>query len=603
MPTPAEHRLPQNRYRNLVLISLLALSGRRPAHGLLERAHRVVTGALPRGRRQPRPREYARVRRQVLRRSLFPRGWHPRGATGLRVSPLEGAGGEAVALEGLEGLDARTRAAYALLRVEGMAPGDARALLASVGVRDADGAVERALTVQEDLRFPDPTVVRVNGRGALLDRRGLAVAAGAACLAVLSLSLTAAEPGAETFGSAARTAPVALADAPAEDTWRERFRLDLTAWHPQGTAVGDEHLVRRALAVWTGRATTGDPARAGGAPGTPALTSAGSGPATAVPRAPRLLFAGEVADREVVLLHDGPWVARYTAAGGDEDVEVFAEPDGGVAHWPALRLADTDAGTHYLLPPWVTEAATAPLGEAGARWSDIPHEDGVTGAVAAGGHCGVGPVLRLRAPEVAHGQAYTAIDLGGPGTAHLGYMPPPPAEIRRLGPHEVLDPANGFDLWGLVACAGAPPHEPVSTATAWEFARQELPGGGDGRWVCVRYGTQDGGGLARAVLVATTGEGTDTVVAGERRSGWDCSNLNRQVVAGTWWQDGDGRWHYLAAASREASRVVVRGGAEGTGENGEPVAVEGPRSGGPPSAEVELSALDARGDEMTVLTG
>jgi hypothetical protein len=104
MPDPPESDAPRHPYRNLVLLSLLTLSGGRPAHGLLEHAHRLVTGALPRGRRRPRPRAYPRVRRRVLRRSLRPRGWHLRGgAAGLRLSPLDGAGGEALAVEGPEG--------------------------------------------------------------------------------------------------------------------------------------------------------------------------------------------------------------------------------------------------------------------------------------------------------------------------------------------------------------------------------------------------------------------------------------------------------------------------------------------------------------------
>jgi hypothetical protein len=95
------------------------------------------------------------------------------------------------------------------------------------------------------------------------------------------------------------------------------------------------------------------------------------------PGAPALLFAGEVADRVVVLLRDGPRVARYTREDGEELLEVFAEPGNGVANWPALRLADTDAGTHYLLPPWVSEADTASggaegTGESGASVLEVP---------------------------------------------------------------------------------------------------------------------------------------------------------------------------------------------------------------------------------------
>lgn len=601
MPALPESEPPRHPYRNLVLLSFLTLSGSRPPHGLLEHAHRLVTGALPRGRRRPRPQAYPRVRRRVLRRSLRPRRWHLRGgAAGLHLSPVDGSGGEARLLEGLEGLDTRERAAYGLLRVEGLSAEEAAALLSSVGVRDASGAVARALEAGGEHRLPDPTVVRVSGRGPLLERRALAAVAVLAGLALVALSLGTARTVAPVLSPG--PAPVALADAPDGQVWRERFRLDLTAWHPRGDAVGDEQLVQRALRAWSAHSAEGG-ADAGPVRGRTAGVAARAAGDSAVPapRAPRLVFAGDVDGQEVVLLHDAPWVARYTDDGSRERVEVFDEPGNGVANWPALRLADTAEGTRYLLPPWVTEAAYAPLGGQEPDWTDLAHGDGVTGPVPSDERCGVGPALRLRAPEVAHGQPYTAIDLGGQDTAHLGYMPPPPGEIRRLGPHEVLDADSGFGLWGLAACAGEPPAEPVRTATAWEFARQELPGGGTGRWVCVRYGAHDGGGLARTLLVADTDAGTDTVVAGEREGGWECSNLDRQVAAGTWWQDGDERWHYLAAASREADRISVRGAASGSAEGGEALAVEGPEGGDPPAEEVGLVAVDARGEEMTVL--
>ncbi|MBQ1080770.1 hypothetical protein [Nocardiopsis sp. B62] len=583
MPAPLEQRLPPNPYRNLVLLALTTLSGHRDSPGLLEDAHRLVTGALPRGRRHPRPHEYARTRRRVLRRALHPRSWHPRGQAGLRVSPVDGIGGEARALEALDGLDAPARAAYTLMRLESLDARATAALLGSVGVRDAAAVVERAREVATDLPLPDPTVVRVSGRGSWVHRRGLVAATGALVLVVAAVGMTTADTGGGTSTAMLASSPPRLAGATAPEAWRESFRLDLTAWHPRGDAVDDDALTRRALAAWSEQ--EGQP-----------------------PGAPRVLFAGTVAEREVVLLHDGPRVARYTrgddgTGSGTELVEVFAEPVNGVANWPALRLTDTDEGTHYLLPPWVTEAATAPLGQPDADWSEVGVRDGVTEHLPTGRHCDVGPVLRLRAPEVAHGEPYSAIDLGGLDTAHLGYMPPPPSEIRRLGPHEVLDSERGFDLWGDLACAGDTPEEPVRTVTAWEFAVQELPGGGEGRWTCVRFGGHDGGGLARAVLVTRTEAGTGTVLAGEREGGWDCSNLNRQVAAGTWWRDDDSRWHYLAAASREVTSLTVAGGAEGSAEGGESaLAVTGPRSEMPPATEVDLTALDAEGEPMTVLS-
>ncbi|MGW9350142.1 hypothetical protein [Nocardiopsis flavescens] len=579
MPTPQAHPLPRDPYRNLVLLALLTLSGRPPVHDLLQSAHRLVSGALPWGRRSPRAHEYPRVRLRVLRRALRTGRPRPRrGSAGLRVSPVDGPGPFERALEPLDGLDPAARAAYALLRVEALAPEEAAALLRRAGAADPEAALGRAASVPGGYRPPDPTVVRVSGRGAPPARGALTAAgAGLLVLALAALALTSSESRPERSAPVAAPVSVTYADDP--QAWRESFRLDLTAWPARGGAVGDGELADAALAAWT--AHDGRP-----------------------PRDPRLVFAGRVDGADVVLLHDTPWTARYTRSGDSEEVEVFSEPENGVANWPAVRLSESAEGVRYLLPPWVTEAASASLGAPEQGWSEVARdEDGVTAPLAGDVHCGTGPVLRLRAPEVAHGQPYTVIDLGGPATAHLGYMPPPPAEIRRLGPHEVLDPGNGFELWGEAACAGGPPREPVVTATAWEFAVQDLPGGGSGRWVCLRYGTGDGGGLARALLVATTDEGTETVVAGEGGGGWECSNLDRQIVAGTWWQDTDERWHYLAAASREAAEVRVSGAVEEDGE-GPVLAVPGPRRGdGPPASPVEVGAVDVHGNDMTPLTG
>ncbi|GAB2511882.1 hypothetical protein [Nocardiopsis aegyptia] len=573
MPNPAEQPLPRDPYRNLVLLALLTLSGHAPAHDLLQQAHRAVTTALPWGRRNPRAHEYPRVRRRVLRRALRLRGTHRR--TGLRVAPVDGPGPLASSLAPLDGLDPAARAGFALVRIERLAPERAIALLRSVGVSDPERALDRAVAVPDGFRPPDPTVVRVSGRGAP-PGRPLLLMAGAVGLSLgLAAALTGSAPSARQVDPLSPEVTVtALTNTRA---WRESFRLDLTVWHARGDATGDEALVDEAVAAWSERGQA--------------------------PRDPRLVFAGRVDGREVVLLHDAPWTARYTRDGGDAEVEVFAEPANGVAHWPALRLSETAEGARYLLPPWVTEAAWASLGAAEDGWSAAEwDEHGVTGPLPVAEHCGTGPVLRLRAPEVAHGQPYTVVDLGGGSTAHLGYMPPPPTPIRRLGPHEVLDPEHGFDLWGEVACAGEAPSGSVSAATAWEFAEQDLPGGGTGRWVCVRYGTHDGGGLVRAVLVADTEDGTETITAGERHGGWECSNLNRQVAAGTWWQSDAGRWHYLAAASREVAGLRVSGAVEGGGD-GPVLAADGPRRGdGPPDGAVTVSAVNVHGDPMTSLT-
>lgn len=130
MPTPLEQRLPPNPYRNLVLLALTTLSGHRDSPGLLEDAHRLVTGALPRGRRHPRPHEYARTRRRVLRRSLHPRSWHPRGQAGLRVPAAARAAGPACASAG-------TTAAGWLARCWSLGPAGERGLWWPGSVRAA----------------------------------------------------------------------------------------------------------------------------------------------------------------------------------------------------------------------------------------------------------------------------------------------------------------------------------------------------------------------------------------------------------------------------------------------------------------------------------
>ena len=575
MSNPAEHSLPRDPYRNLVLLALLTLSGRTPAHELLQRAHRLVTTALPWGRRSPRAHGYPRVRRRVLRWALSARGTRRR--AGLRIAPVDGLGPLAQSLAPLDGLDPAARAGFALVRIERMAPDEAAALLRSVGVTAPEEALERAASVPGGYRPPDPTVVRVSGRGTPPARPVLLVAGAAAlALAVAASVLVGSAPPAGPGGTV--SPPVTATALTNTQAWRESFRLDLTAWHARGDAVGDEALVREAVAAWSDHGH--------------------------VTRDPRLVFAGRVDDRDVVVLHDAPWTARYTRDGSDAETAVSAEPVNGVANWPALRLSETAEGVRYLLPPWVTEAAWASLGAPQDGWAEAARDGhGVTDPLPAAEHCGTGTVLRLRAPEVAHGQPYTVVDLGGHATAHLGYMPPPPAEIRRLGPHEVLDTENGFDLWGRVACAGDAPREAVATATAWEFARQELPGGGTGRWVCLRYGTLDGGGLARAILVASTEDGTETVTAGERSGGWECSNLDRQVAAGTWWKAPGGRWHYLAAASREVDRLRVSGPVEDDVDDSAALAAAGPRRGdGPPAEPVAVSAVDVHGDAMTSFT-
>ncbi|PSK97483.1 hypothetical protein CLV63_108204 [Murinocardiopsis flavida] len=586
-------------YRSLVRIAYLVLPGSRRDQQRLYQAHRVVAEALPGREAELSESAYAEVRLTVLRRALSPRRRVRSRPSWVRMLPAIGFGDDVALFGALDELAPETRAAYALAFLERLEPSVVRDLLVECGVGEPATAITEAAALGRRLEMSkehqerlldrppfDPTIVRVYARPTTAHRGRRVAAAGAALVLCAGALLVVGR-----YGGGFDAAPAARADGATDarsvpaGTWRERFRLDLGAWNARGGLRGDDALVRRALKAW------------GDAPASRAHGGASDAPPMGEPH---LLFAGEVDGSDVVVLYEEPRVVRYIERGDTRRADIHPAPGAGAANWPALRLTEGADGVRYLLPPWVTSAATAELADSAPDWAELATEGGVTEPVRpnGGAKCAVDSVLRLRAPGVAHGQPYTAVDTGSFATAHIGAMPPPPAEIRRLGPHELTDEAS-FQLWSKIGCRTGIPDESVETATAWEFAEGELPGGGRARWVCTRLGYADGDGRARMTLLATTGDGTEAVDVGTRDNGWDCSNLGRRIAGGTWWRADSGRWHYVAAASRDALVIRASGGADGE-EEGQTLAIAGPKDGDRPGAAVELAATGPDGEPMTV---
>ncbi|WP_018657945.1 hypothetical protein [Actinomadura flavalba] len=575
--------MPDTHYRRLVRLAYLVLPGDLEPEDRLAAAHRIVHRAAP---QELTDETYPAARDRVLRRALRgPGRRRARLGPWLRARPAAPRDDDLRLTGGLAALTPGQRAAFVLRHVEELPPEATHVRLSTLGVPDPAGALAAADALGGEqpaqdaaTRFArpplDPTIARLSA-APRRSRLPLGLGAVAAALVVLA-GLAVATGG--LGGDGARTAfgdtrlerPATVAAG----TWRRTTRLDLHAWNPRGAGTGDAELTGAAVRAW--RADPGGP------------------PA----ERPSLLYAGELDGRRIVLLHDGRRVARRTGA----RLETF--PAGRTLPGGASPLEL--APGRYLVPPWVTGVRTAELAGT-ARWRTVPVRGGVTAPIpAAGGRCWRGPVLQLRQPEIAHGRPYTMTDLGALTSANLLYQPPPPAPVRRLGPHQIDGEPEarpeGFALWARLGCTAAAPttlreRADVESATAFEFWAGRLPdGGGTGRWVCVRYAFTDGGSAVRAVLLDARG-GT---VTGARSGTWDCSRLARDVASGAWWRSPQGRWHYLAAGSRRVTVLAARGPFARPAVAGGLLTARGPVAVRPPAGAVTLTAR-AGGEAVPVL--
>ncbi|MEV0588356.1 hypothetical protein [Nonomuraea sp. NPDC050310] len=586
-------------YRDLVWLAYLVLPAGAGEERRLVLAHRLAAAALT---RRGRPTDPVELRRVFLRRVLPGRtpwgrlggraarwrAWWWRAVpgagrlaaveavpaltadpgraltgnpgpslTGNSGSALTGNAGPAPSLDAVEftrrlqALSPAGRAAYALRRLEGRPAEEVVSILDGAGADDPAAALAEAEALEEGRPAYDPTLARLYGRPARVPVKaaaGLTVCALAAVVVVPDL--TAERPG--IAGTPQQAGPRLIIASPG--AWRAGTDLDLTTWPARGGLTGDRALTGRALARWPG----GDTA---------------------------LLYAGEVAGSRVVLLRRPGQVARYTERGERRELEVFPEPRTKPDGASPLELA----GGHYLLPPWVREVSTAPLTGSAPRWRAVAVSDGVTAAVppARKGACWQGPVVRLRAPEIAHGRPYTMLDFGALTLANAFYQPPPPAEINRFGPYELDEAAGGFTAWKGLGCAVERPEGEIQSAMAWEFWAGRLPEGVAGRWICLRLADASGGSTVRGVLLA----GRRASVTPARPGSWDCSRLRRDVVAGVWWKAPSGKRYYVAAGSRRVTRISLDGRS-----------VAGRDASGRELPErPELSARNELGEPVTVL--
>ncbi|MDL4774635.1 MULTISPECIES: hypothetical protein [Thermomonosporaceae] len=593
-------------------MAFLVLPGELEQHDRLVAAHWIVNHSRPRdGRPGEIDEVYARLRDRVLRAAMRPQGRAGvRLGPWLRARPAAASERDAALAGALARLTPQARAAYVLRHLEELPGTSVRGRLEALGVADPDAALRDAALL--DLEIPpltpdelpgrpalDPTIASLYGRRRRFARPRRPVFVAGAVAVVLAAGGTVLLDGglgsARTSGPAARRPDRVTRTGPGE--WHRTTRLDLDAWPARGDLANDAGLVAEALAAWNGTGGTG---------GTGVSREARGGADAGPPdRDPQLLYAGTIGSSRVALLHDAQRVARYTAAPGGRRIEIF--PEGRLLPGGAGPLKVAPA--RYLVPPWVTGFRAAALGAERARWRRVPLTDGLTGEVAAAarGGCWRGPVFELRQPEIAHGRPYTMADLGDLQSANLLFQPPPPAPVRRLGPHQIdsapeAAPA-GFALWGRLGCTPAAPaghaapagpasrsaggRGDVESATAWEFWSGALPDrGGPGRWVCTRYAFGDGGSATYALLLDTRG----AVLAGRHADTWDCSRLQRDIAAGAWWRSPNGRWHYLAAASRRVAALTARGPFARPAVRGGLLIARGPAGDRPPAGRVTLLA-------------
>ncbi|MFJ9037093.1 hypothetical protein ACIRF8_10970 [Streptomyces sp. NPDC102406] len=618
-------------YTALVRLAYLTLPAALSRHRRVLMAHAAAQRALPGARpvRVPGPRTEAApartedaLRVRVLRAALAgahrPTGWPavlppPRALMprlplvwGLRLFPRAG-GAEEIALgQALAGASAPARAAFVLRRVDGFPAGRTAALLGAAGVTDPEAVVREAAALDAGAGAPAEALLRsqefdacsVQTRPTDLIRRGrrkrAAWAVGA--LAVITAVVLTAPGGGhderpEVRAGAARASALDAGrlSRAAADEWADTSRVDFTVWPARGGRADDEALLARALDTWAAPADT------------VAVTTTPGTPADAPPRTPRLLFAGNVDGRAVVLLTDGDRLARYgePADGGRATLALARVDDADVTTAAAVVLSREDGAARYLTAPWISEANRRDL-----LRPDTPAKplhvsrDGVTDAVpvTGAGGCSRRPVLQLRSSaRIVEHHAFLVADLGGLSPVHLTYTPlpghgtPPPRQPREA--------TSGTALlaWARTACGLGPWRGgAVRAVNAWDFAEQELPErGGHAVWSCARASTWRGPGDVALLLrtPASTAAAPARVVARARDTA-ACSRFGQHVVASARWTSPKGHAYVVAAGSRAVTRISVSGAVEAT-RPGRTLAVRAPERGA-----VRVTARLDNGDRL-----
>ncbi|WP_128381991.1 hypothetical protein [Streptomyces cavernae] len=575
-------------YPRLVRLAYLVLP---PGLGRTRRvltAHALVQRALPRGRRrasvipaQSRGRDgdpgYAYVRLQVVRTALeaglplwrrvragrlarpalpplLPQVW------GLKLFPRSGGADELALDQRLSAFSAAARAACALRGPERLSDGDVRALLTAAGVAEPDAALEEANGVGARhalLDSPEFDPCTLQARPTDLVRRRQhtkAALAAAAALAVSGALLglpgegwgpdgAAAPPYARNPAAQAALEPGQLTKVPA-GAWKTAARLDFSAWPARGNLVGNTALLRRALAVW---ARPGGSVQVSATPGTP------SG---APPGPPQLLYAGEVGQARVVLLHDGLRIARYAEPqdGTSGAALDFARVDGADdAEANALVLHRADGNVRYLTAPWVRRTTVRDLLKSDTAVVLRRSPDGVTDPF-------VSPAQQSGACTSWH---VLQLDEGSRTrlTTDLGELVPARLTWGRPGSPREATPSR----WSPLACSLATVRgQGVRSVNAWQYARQPLPdASGTAEWLCTRADTWRDTDSRVLAQFRTPGK-PYAAIAAKAENSPACGPRDAHVLAGVMWKAQTGRWYLLAAGARDTASITTTGGVRAT---------------------------------------
>ncbi|MFG2296603.1 hypothetical protein [Streptomyces sp. NPDC048603] len=646
-------------YPRLVRIAHLVLPPSLGRKRRVLTAHALTQRALPRGRGTERsgrtsaavPAQrggtsgpgYAYVRQRVLRAALeaglpltfralprraqlpplLPQVW------GLRLFPRSGGAEELALDQWLAGLSGPARAACALRVLERLPEAELLRVLAGAGVADPAGALAESAPPADGtadgpgsgpaggpsngpssgppngqvveallLSSPefDPCVLQARPTDLLRRRRygRTALAAGAAllvCGALVGLpgggwgaDGPAAPPYARNAAAEQALDPALLTRA-APTAWRTASRTDFSAWPARGSRTGDTALLRRALAVWA-------------RPGAGVVVSATPGTPSGPPMGPaQLLYAGEVDQAVVVLLHDGLRVVRYAEprAGQAGAALDFARTDGAGAETSgALVLSRVDGNVRYLTAPWVTAVSVRDLvkpAEAPAPLRLTP--DGATPPVPsppASGACTSWNALTLTAA----GTTTLVTDLGELTPARLT-SGTPGAPGAAGSPGTQAAQAVAAD-WAKPACLlSSVRSHGVRAVNSWTYAKQALPeGNGTAMWLCSRAETWRG--TADRVQASFLAPGAPAATAAAQAEGSPaCGPREPRVLAGVLWKSKGGQWYVLAAGSGQFTSLSVSGGATGR-SGGNHLAVKAPEG-----AQVELTGRLADGTKAGVL--
>ncbi|MBV1941055.1 hypothetical protein KUF83_31500 [Streptomyces sp. BV286] len=603
-------------YPRLVRLAYLVLPPSLGRNRRVLTAHALTQRTLPRGRisgdatvvpaqKSAAPGRdgdpgYAYVRLRVLRsaleagRPLTFRAWPKRAQLppllpqvwGLRLFPRSGGADELALDQSLSALSAPARAAYVLRGLERLADPDVRKVLAAAGEDDPAAALAEADGVDarhELLVSPEFDPCSLHARPTDLMRRRqhtkAAIAAAAAvvvCGALLGLpgegwgpDGAAAPPYARNPSAQAALDPSRLTRVPAV-AWQSSARTDFSVWPARGTLTGDKALLRRALAVW---ARPGGSVQVSATPGTPA---------GAPPGPPQLLFAGEVDQSRVVLLHDGLRIVRYAEPkDGTQGAALdFARVDGATGpDASAVVLGRADGNVRYLTAPWVRTAAVRDLLKSGAGTTRLARTaDGVTEPFAS------------PAQQTGACRSWNALELtdrtGTRLTTDLGELTPARLTSGRPGrPHDA-----SAATWAPLACSLADVRgQGVRSVNSWQYARQPLPdASGTADWLCTRADTWRGGGPRVLAQFHAPGQPYGAVVA-KAENVAACSAKDPHVLAGVLWKSATGGWYLLAAGSKDTASIRASGGVRGTArgnlldvrtEQGAQAGLEGTLAGG-----------------------